>query len=51
MKIRAVLRGEQMKKTKVLVVDDNKSLVGMIKEYFKENSNITISLEAYDGTD
>ena len=40
-----------MKKTKVLVVDDNKSLVGMIKEYFKENSNITISLEAYDGTE
>ena len=44
MKIHAVLRGEQMKKTRVLVVDDNKSLVGMIKEYFKERPEVTISL-------
>lgn len=51
MKIRAVLRGEQMKKTKVLVVDDNKSLVEMIKEYFNEHPDITISLEAYDGAE
>lgn len=51
MKIRAVLRGEQMKKTRVLVVDDNKSLVEMIKEYFKERPEVTISLEAYDGAE
>ena len=38
-----------MKKTRVLVVDDNKSLVEMIKEYFNESSEIAISLEAYDG--
>ena len=40
-----------MKKTRVLVVDDNKSLVGMIKEYFKERPEVTISLEAYDGAE
>ena len=40
-----------MKKTKVLVVDDNKSLVGMIKEYFKDKPDVTISLEAYDGVE
>lgn len=40
-----------MKKTKVLVVDDNKSLVEMIKEYFNEHPDITISLEAYDGAE
>lgn len=38
-----------MKKTRVLVVDDNKSLVEMIKEYFNESPEIAISLEAYDG--
>ena len=40
-----------MKKTRVLVVDDNKSLVEMIKEYFKERPEVTISLEAYDGAE
>ncbi len=40
-----------MKKTKILVVDDNKSLVGMIKEYFKDKPDITVSLEAYDGAE
>ena len=40
-----------MKKTRVLVVDDNKSLVEMIKEYFTERPEVTISLEAYDGTE
>jgi len=38
-----------MKKTNILVVDDNKNLIQMMKEYFKNNSDITISLEAYDG--
>jgi len=40
-----------MKKINVLVVDDNKSLVEMIKEYFRENPEIAISLEAYDGAE
>ncbi len=40
-----------MKKTRILVVDDNKSLIEMIKEYFKDNPDINIVLEAYDGSD
>ncbi len=36
-------------KTKLLVVDDNKALVGMIKEYFEENPNIEVAYEAYEG--
>lgn len=40
-----------MKKINVLVVDDNKSLVEMIKEYFRKNPEIAISLEAYDGAE
>ena len=40
-----------MKKTRVLVVDDNKSLVGMIKEYFQDRPEVTVSLEAYDGVE
>ena len=36
-------------KTKVLAVDDNKALVGMIQEYFEDNKNIEISFVAYDG--
>ena len=34
---------------KVLMVDDNKELINMVKEYFNDNENISISLEAYDG--
>ena len=34
---------------KVLMVDDNVSLVEMIKEYFKNSDKIKIALEAYDG--
>ena len=40
-----------MKKTRILVVDDNKSLIGMIKEYFKDNPDIKVVLEAYDGSE
>ena len=36
-------------KSKVLVVDDNKALVGMIKEYFSNNKQIEIAYEANDG--
>lgn len=38
-----------MDKIKVAIVDDNVSLVGMIKEYFKTSGVIEIVNEAYDG--
>ncbi len=38
-----------MEKTRLLVIDDNKNLVEMIKEYFKEKPNIEVSLEAFNG--
>lgn len=38
-----------MTKIKLLVVDDNKSLVEMIKEYFNDNAEIKVSLTAQDG--
>lgn len=40
-----------MSKKKVLMIDDNISLVEMVKEYFKENQKIELSLEAYNGED
>ncbi len=36
-------------KTNILMIDDNKNLINMVKEYFKENNDIDITLEAYDG--
>lgn len=38
-----------MEKIKVLMIDDNISLVEMVKEYFLESEKIEIVLEAYDG--
>ncbi len=38
-----------MEKIKVLMIDDNINLVEMVKEYFKDNKNIEISLTAHDG--
>ena len=38
-----------MDKIKVLMVDDNLNLVGMVKEYFKNHNSISINYEAYDG--
>ncbi len=40
-----------MKRTRVLVVDDNKNLIMMIKEYFKNNADISVDLEANDGNE
>ena len=40
-----------MEKTRVLVIDDNKELVNMIKEYFNKHASIEIALEAYDGVE
>jgi two-component system response regulator (stage 0 sporulation protein A) len=31
------------------MIDDNKELINMVKEYFKDDKNISIELEAYDG--
>ena len=39
-----------MDNIKVLVVDDNVELVNMIKEYFSDQANINVCLEAYDGS-
>lgn len=36
-------------KKKIMVVDDNKSMVEMLKEYFSTNNNIEITEVAYDG--
>ena len=38
-----------MEKIRVLMIDDNTNLVGMVKEYFKDNKEISIDLEAYNG--
>lgn len=40
-----------MQKTRLFVVDDNKSMVDMIKEYFSKHPDISVTLEAYDGKD
>ena len=36
-------------KKKVLVVDDNKGLVGLFKEYFMDSKTIEITDVAYNG--
>ncbi len=38
-----------MEKINVLMIDDNVNLIEMVREYFKENENINITLEAHDG--
>ena len=38
-----------MKKTNVLMIDDNVELVNMIREYFKDNNEIAVTLTANDG--
>ncbi|NLA33750.1 MAG: sporulation transcription factor Spo0A [Tenericutes bacterium] len=38
-----------MKKTKILMIDDNIELVKMIKEYFEDHANIEVTYTAYDG--
>ncbi len=38
-----------MSKIRVLMIDDNVNLVGMVQEYFKENENIEICYTAHDG--
>ena len=38
-----------MKKTRVLMIDDNIELIGMVKEYFKNHASIEVVMEAHDG--
>ena len=38
-----------MKKTRILMIDDNIKLIDAVKEYFKNNKEIEIVLEAHDG--
>ena len=45
------MRGEKMERTRLLIIDDNKSLVEMIKEYFSDNADINVTLTAYDGAE
>ena len=40
-----------MKKIRVLAVDDNKNLIEMMKEYFKDSADIEITLKAHDGSE
>lgn len=40
-----------MERTRVLIVDDNKELIKMIKEYFNDHADIKIVLEANDGAE
>lgn len=40
-----------MEKIRVLMIDDNVNLVGMIKEYFGSHDFISIDFEAYDGAE
>ena len=36
-------------KTNILMIDDNVNLIKMVQEYFKDNDDININLEAHDG--
>lgn len=38
-----------MKKVRVLMIDDNESLIEMVKEYFSTKENLELVLEAHDG--
>jgi len=38
-----------MDKIRVLMIDDNISLIKMVQEYFKSSSDVDVVLEAYDG--
>ncbi len=50
--MRGSKKGENMKdNVRVLMIDDNKELIEMIKEYFSDHANIKIALEANDGVE
>ena len=43
------MKGENMEKLKIALIDDNIELVNMIKEYFSSNAKIKVVYEAHDG--
>jgi len=47
--MRAVRKDKLMKKIKVLMIDDNKQLVDMVKEYFSSHAVISLDFVANDG--
>ena len=40
-----------MKKTNVLMIDDNVELVNMVKEYFSDNEDVSVTLTSHDGVE
>ncbi|MCI8568793.1 MAG: sporulation transcription factor Spo0A [Bacilli bacterium] len=40
-----------MGKTRLMIIDDNQNLINLIKEYFANSSNISVTLEAKDGAE
>ena len=42
-------RKKEMEKIKVLMIDDNQSLVDMVKEYFDNHNRIEVVLSCKDG--
>lgn len=40
-----------MERTRLLIIDDNKNLVDMIKEYFSNHADINIAYTAHDGAE
>ena len=38
-----------MEKINILMIDDNINLIGMVREYFKDNESVDITFEAQDG--
>lgn len=42
---------EKNEEIRVMMVDDNESLVGMLKEYFEDHQKIKIVMECYNGLD
>ena len=40
-----------MEKTRLLVIDDNKELVSLIKEYFSKHASIEVVMQAHDGVE
>lgn len=49
--MRAVQGKDNMKKIRVLMIDDNKQLVDMVKEYFSSHAVISLDLVANDGVE
>ena len=49
--MRAVQGKDNMRKIRVLMIDDNKQLVDMVKEYFSSHAVISLDLVANDGVE